>query len=636
MALPNTDFGAGRPATKAETFGTSTGADSEVIKGLDDIEDAIDKRLETISLFVEKIANYIPKLGGIEHHVKQISGLRIRDSVMPAMREIIDAISLDTEKDELRQKDAEEASDGGGGGDGVDPEEEKDGDDADANKVPEDREEPETMGEAVKYIQEDVAAIRNMMAEDAEGIVKPEGPLEGTGGGDEGGGKGGEGADKKSKGMMGDIMKKLKGFFGLIKKFLMIGLLLVLPLLSASSDLFAGLKQLFMSVFEIFKKLVGIIFETVVPIITQLMTVIIDVINMLMPTIMSLIDTLVPILTTIIEVVMTVIMAVVEAIMPIIQVILDILVPIIQLVLGYFMMIFEVILLPLLENFLIPVIGVVSDIIMFFFDMFIAVFNGILEFVAKIADFFGMGDKVRSFKIEKDESAEASEGIDFSQDDEAIEAQIQAKQDSGEINKKTADKLRKDKEKFAEAQAEKRQKLVDAVGAERTADIPEALQEDASKVNLIKMDLSEASGGAMGEVLVDPTPRENGKYNVYDMEGNPLRYDLLESKMFGGRQITPIIKAAVEGLEAQEAQGAADMADLGAAFGGGGQVSAESLDTADAQAEAAASGAGGGGGSNAMANINSNQNVNATTNNTNSGGTNPTGGRGYFFRRPGA
>ena len=67
MALPNTDFGAGRPATKAETFGTKTGADTEVVKGLDDIEDVLDKRLETISLFVEKIANYIPKLGGIEH-----------------------------------------------------------------------------------------------------------------------------------------------------------------------------------------------------------------------------------------------------------------------------------------------------------------------------------------------------------------------------------------------------------------------------------------------------------------------------------------------------------------------------------------------------------------------------------------
>ena len=633
MALPNTDFGAGRPATKAETFGTKTGADTEVVKGLDDIEDVLDKRLETISLFVEKIANYIPKLGGIDHHVKQISGLRIRDSVMPALREIVDAISLDTEKDELRQKDAEEASDGGGGGDGVDPEEEKDGDEADANKVPDDREEPETMGEAVKYIQEDVAAIRNMMAEDAEGLVKPEGSLDDTGGGGTGGGDEGGKPDKKSKGMMDGIMKKLKGFFGLIKKFLMIGILLVLPLLSASSDLFAGLKQLFMSLFEIFKKLVGIIFETVVPIITQLMTVIIDVINMLMPTIMSLIDTLVPILTTIIEVVMTVIMAVVEAIMPIIQVILDILVPIIQLVLGYFMMIFEVILLPLLENFLIPVIGVVSDIIMFFFDMFIAVFNGILEFVAKIADFFGMGDKVRQFKIEKDESAEKAEDIDFSQDDEAVEAQIQAKQDSGEINKKTADKLRKDKEKFREKQEERRQALVESVGAERTADIPEALQQDGAKVELIKMDLSEYG---LGEVLVDPAAKEDGTYNMYDMEGNPINYKALEAMTFGAVKLTPIIKAAVEGLQEQEAAAAADMADLGAAFGGGGAVSAESLDTAEAQADAAAAGASGGGGSSAMANINSNQNVNATTNNTNSGGTNPTGGRGYFFRRPGA
>jgi len=634
MALPNTDFGAGRPATKAETFGTKTGADTEVVKGLDDIEDVLDKRLETISLFVEKIANYIPKLGGIDHHVKQISGLRIRDSVMPALREIVDAISLDTEKDELREKDAEEASDGGGGGDGVDPEEEKDGDEADANKVPDDREEPETMGEAVKYIQEDVAAIRNMMAEDAEGLVKPEGELDDTGGGGTGGGDdGGKGADKKSKGMMGDIMKKLKGFFGLIKKFLMIGILLVLPLLSASSDLFAGLKQLFMSLFEIFKKLVGIIFETVVPIITQLMTVIIDVINMLMPTIMSLIDTLVPILTTIIEVVMTVIMAVVEAIMPIIQVILDILVPIIQLVLGYIMMIFEVILLPLLENFLIPVIGVVSDIIMFFFDMFIAVFNGALEFIAKIADFFGQGDKVRQFKIEKDESAEKSEGIDFSQDDEAVEAQIQAKQDSGEINKKTADKLRKDKEKFREKQEERRKALVDAVGAERTTDVPEALKQDGNKVELVKMDLSEYG---LGEVLVDPAAKEDGTYNMYDMEGNPINYGALEDFTFGAVKLTPIIKAAVEGLQAEEAQAQANMADLGAAFGGGASVSAESLDTADAQAEAAAGGAGGGGGTNAMANINSNQNVNATTNNTNSGGTNPTGGRGYFFRRPGA
>ena len=389
-----------------------------------------------------------------------------------------------------------------------------------------------------------------------------------------------------------------------------------------------------MSLFEIFKRLIGIIFETVVPVITQLFTVIIDVINMLMPTIFSLIDTLVPVMQTMIEISMKIIMAVVEALMPIIQVILDILIPIIELVMGYIMMIFEVILLPLLENFLIPVLDVVSSIIMFFFDMFIAVFNGALEFIAKIADFFGQGDKVRQFKIEKDESAEKAEGIDFSQDDEAVEAQIQAKQDSGEINKKTADKLRKDKEKFREKQQERRQALVDAVGAERTADIPEALQQDGTKVNLVKMDLSDYG---LGEVLIDPAAKEDGTYNMYDMEGNPINYAILDSIQgaMGQTKLTPIIKAAVEGLQEQEAASQANMADLGAAFGGG-EVSAESLDTAEAQADAAAAGASGGGGSNASANINSNQNVNATTNNTNSGGTNPTGGRGFFFRRPGA
>ena len=147
------------------------------------------------------------------------------------------------------------------------------------------------------------------------------------------------------------------------------------------------------------------------------------------------------------------------------------------------------------------------------------------------------------------------------------------------------------------------------------------------------MDLSEYG---LGEVLVDPAAKEDGTYNMYDMEGNPINYKALEAMTFGAVKLTPIIKAAVEGLQEQEAAAAADMADLGAAFGGGGAVSAESLDTAEAQADAAAAGAGGGGGSSAMANINSNQNVNATTNNTNSGGTNPTGGRGYFFRRPGA
>ena len=64
-------------------------------------------------------------------------------------------------------------------------------------------------------------------------------------------------------------------------------------------------------------------------------------------------------------------------------------------------------------------------------------------------------------------------------------------------------------------------------------------------------------------------------------------------------------------------------------------MSADSLDTAEAQADAAAAGAGGGGGTTAMASVNSNQNVSATTHNVSSGGSNPTGGRGGYFTPPG-
>ena len=72
-----------------------------------------------------------------------------------------------------------------------------------------------------------------------------------------------------------------------------------------------------------------------------------------------------------------------------------------------------------------------------------------------------------------------------------------------------------------------------------------------------------------------------------------------------------------------------------AAFGGGGEVAAESLDTADAQAEAGAGGGSSGGNNTAVSNVNSNQNVNATTHNYTSGGSNPTGGRGNYIPIPG-
>ena len=79
------------------------------------------------------------------------------------------------------------------------------------NKLDPEREAPETMGEAVALIQEDVQAIRAIMeneSEDVRNLPPDETTPDNTGGGDDGG----KGAGKKEKSMMGGIMKKLKGF----------------------------------------------------------------------------------------------------------------------------------------------------------------------------------------------------------------------------------------------------------------------------------------------------------------------------------------------------------------------------------------------------------------------------------------
>ena len=62
-----------------------------------------------------------------------------------------------------------------------------------------------------------------------------------------------------------------------------------------------------------------------------------------------------------------------------------------------------------------PLIEGAGALLMFVLDAFILVFNGALEFIARIADFFGKGDSVRQFKIQKDTSADAANDIDFSE-----------------------------------------------------------------------------------------------------------------------------------------------------------------------------------------------------------------------------
>ena len=361
---------------------------------------------------------------------------------------------------------------------------------------------------------------------------------------------------------------------------------------------------------------------TLVPAITQILTVIIDLINDLMPSIMGAFETLMPAIQSIVEIIVAAVSMVVEALLPIIQTLIEILTPIIQLVANIFIMTLTAA-LPLIEG--------AGALLMFVLDAFILVFNGALEFIARIADFFGKGDSVRQFKIQKDTSADAANDIDFSQDEESVAAQIKAKEDSGEINSKTADKLREDSEKFREKQAQKREKMIQNIGATRVADIPDALKSDGEQIQLVKMDLGEVG---LGEVFVDPNIKEDGSYNMYKDDGTPINYRMFEIGTGQGKVISPMITAALEGLDAEEASAAdasADFGSLAQAFGGD-TISADSLDTADAQQDAAAGGAGGSGGNvTAAASVNTNQNVNQTTQNFSSGGSNPTGGRGNYF-----
>ena len=386
------------------------------------------------------------------------------------------------------------------------------------------------------------------------------------------------------------------------------------------------------NLFRLFSSVFDYIMGAVVPLATALLTIIIEITNLVFSILMPIIESIIPIFISVVEMVINIVMGVVDAIVPIIETIIAIIIPIIQMVLGLMLFIFDNVTRPLLEA-LLPIIGIVSDIIIFFFDLFIDVFNGAIEFIAGLADFIGMGDKVRSFKIQKDESDEAAETIDFAQDDEAVEAQIQAKLDAGEINQKTADSLRKDKEKFREKQQERRDANLEAMGVSRVADIPESLKDDASKVNLVKMNIP-ALGG---DVLVDSNPKENGKYRVYDMDGNPIDYRPKGGKSNRTDSITPMIHAAIQDLESKEAEGEGDGSpiDIGAAFGMSGQdVSDETLDTQDAVgAAAAAGGAGAGsstvnmiGGSANQTNVKNEQSVTSTSGS-------PTSGRGRRFRR---
>ena len=262
------------------------------------------------------------------------------------------------------------------------------------------------------------------------------------------------------------------------------------------------------------------------------------------------------------------------------------------------MFIFETILLPILE-FLAPVVEFLGDLMMGFFNFLIGMWNGLIESVAWLADFFGAGDSVREMKIdpiEKDESADEAKNIDFAQDDETVDAQIQAKLDSGEINEKTAERLKEQKGKFRKKQEKERQEFIEKLDVKETDVKPSG---DADAVSLISF--KEKTTGET--VLVDPNSGDaNGNYQLYDPEGNP--FELQDFGIGFKDSVMMQAHAAVESLQPKTLEEGGDGSfDIAGALGlvpdetqQGVDLGDESLDTADAQTEADNADAASGGG----------------------------------------
>lgn len=643
MALPtpNTDPRKGRPTTT--TGGAGAAATNEMNKGLKDVENVIVEQLSMMSGFLEIGKNYFPKLGFIDKNT-EVTQQRLYRLSKPIermdenMAKLVEGLGY-----KEKEEDAEQ----------LDPVEE--GGDDDVQKVEMvDQDGEERSGPVLERIAEDVEGIHKIMQDanedtrdELDGGVPPH-----THGDDGTGGGGGE--EKKADGMMAGVGKFFKSLFGKLKLIFMGLLLVVAPLLTAGSELFSSIKKLFDQVFQAMTQIIGVIMERVVPVIVEIMTKVIDIVTALLPpvmevimmvvdVIMSLVEALLPPIMAIVDVIMSLIMAIVpplmdiiqsvlDAIMPIIEMLLAVLVPVIEIVGSIMMFIFDTILRPIFEA-LSPIVEFVGMLIMGFFNMFIGVWNGIIEAVAFVAGFFGKGDEVRAMKadyLEMDESKDHKDKIDFTAEDEEVDAMIQAKLDSGEINKTTAESLMADKEKYRKEQEKARSDMVSKIKVE-SVETPAALKEDGEKLNLVSLTLPEDMGG--GTFLVDPDSRdEEGNYDLYTEDGKMIPPNFLKGAAKSAAMGT--IAAALEGVEEQG--NGIDMSMIGAAFEAdesitvGQDLADDTLDLGEEQADAA-----GGSGDTTTVSASTATNIQNQTStsvtNVSTGDRSPNAGRGFVF-----
>lgn len=606
----NTDPRKGRPAMKLAQ--ESNRLQKKIVEGNEDNQSALSQQVALMSSFTETIANYIPKLGFIDAHtqalkLKQDQAFKVLEKIEGHLaknteqtQELVDEAPADEESDaDQVQPDSEDV---GAGADGT-PAQEEAAEDGRADADP------------LEKIAEDVSAIRQIMSDGNEdgrtGVEPPDddSPVTTSGAKDGDAPKG-----AKKVGAIGKFLNKIGKLFSV---FNLIVMALVASLLTANSELFTKIKQLFGTIMQVFMQIVGLVVEKILPAVTQIFGIMIDIINQLLPpvieiftaivdivmgivealipVIMAIVDAVMPVILAIVDTLLPIIMSVVDAIMPIIEMMLDVLVPIIDIVLGVMMFIFETILAPMFEA-IAPVVEFVGDLFRGLFNGIITMINGVIEGIAMIVGIFSSSkaEEMRAMKmdkIEKDESRDEAKNIDFAQDDATVDAQIQAKLDSGEINQKTADKLKKDKEKFARTQEKDRKEFIQKLDVKETDVKPIG---DADAVSLISF--KEKTTGET--ILVDPKSGDaNGNYQLYDPEGNP--FDVPDIGMGFKNAVMMQAHAAVESLEPETLEeGGGGMFDMAAILGmtpnetQGQDLGNDSLDMADAQQDASSQGGG--------------------------------------------
>ena len=619
MALPtapNTDPNKGRPS--------SASPESEAMaKGIKDVEDTMVEQLQKIMEFTEIMKNYIPKLGFIDAHTRAIKLKadqihKQNDQFQKEFHDEMDAIlaAMESEENAEQVEELEQVPDAEQQGEQVKDEM--------AEVVNEEAEDTRDADDATTEILTDIAKdVSDIATRMRDGDEDTRDLGDGDGKKTEKGDDGKDKEVKKEKGAIGKTFKVITDFLkGLAKGFLIAGLL-VGTLLTANEGMFSAIKNLFNKVFEVFKQIVGIVVEKVLPVFAEVLTIVVDAISAFLPPIMD-----------VLAVIIDVVMEVVQALMPVLEIVINAISAVLSIIAAVFQ--------GLVDS---GIIDALVDVVYGFINIFIGVWNGIIEGVAMLASLFGKGDEVRALKVdyaERDQSDEKAAFVDFSMSDEQIDKQIDAQLELGNLNKTEAAEMKANKDKFKEQQeddeleaAKKIYEMAEKQNIEAGSSEVTVQDQDGTPMVLMSNFKSIDGWRHDDEYLVDKVPNDNGSFNMYDPETMQL-VGRSHSKKGGA---TPHIIATLAGAQKAKDEMAASeaaetsMQDFFGETAGikGNDLSDQTGDATDEQraADAAAS-KGGDQNVNTAMSVNNNQTSSVKSTNITHEGGSPTTSRGFY------